>query len=424
MGVKVVVRACLLFGLVVVTWGTAPAVAQTESREQESVFAAAVETAEEAASLQQAAAPARTQRRLPPAAYSKTGYIDSAIIGSYARVRLDLAFDNTRPDRGEFIYAKCGCYREVGLDPLAPGPAPALNGADPTTTPFIETGIDFTDFWVTAEYQFSDRVSGFVDGVVRSISSDVNDSATGIGDLIVGFKAALINDPERFVTFQLKTILPTGNAAKGLGTANTWWEPGVLYFQEINDRADIAGEVRISIPIGGSSDAGVPELTGGRLGGGDFSSTVVRYGIGGSYDVNPQARVVVAPVVELVAWSVAGGYATTNDRRHRRDRRRGARQHDDRQPEGRRPPDARRLPGLRVPRLGHGADQHSVVREHLPYRVPLHILLARVSQRPPAAVTEKGAVRPPVLGSGSAASRCHASRCSASRSPGAGPETG
>ena len=61
------------------------------------------------------------------------------------------------------------------------------------------------------------------------------------------------------------------------------------------------------------TDAGVPALTGGTLGGGDFSSTVIRYGVGGSYDVNPDSSVVVAPVVEMVAWPLNGGYATTTE---------------------------------------------------------------------------------------------------------------
>ena len=312
MNFRVLGRACFLFGLIVTTWGIAPVLAQTDPQGQEGASVAA-EKATEEPPAQQAAAPARTQRRRPPAAYSKTGYIDSAIIGSFGRVRLDIARDNTRADRGEFFYAKCGCYREVGLDPFAPGPAPPLNGGNPGTTPFIETSVNYTDIWFTGEYQFSDRFSGTVDGVLRSISPDVNASATGIGDLTIGFKGAIINNPDQFVTFQLKAVLPTGNAVKGLGTANTWWEPGILYFQQINDRADVAAEFRISVPAGGSSDAGVPELTGGTLGGGNFSSTVVRYGFGGSYDINPDSRVVFAPVVELVAWSVAGGYATTTE---------------------------------------------------------------------------------------------------------------
>jgi len=305
MNIKAVARAGVLFGLIVVALHIAPAVAQTDTQKQESTDVEAEKAAKEEA------AAAKKRRRRPPAAYSKTGYIDSAIIGSSVRVRFDAAFDNTGPDRGEFFYAKCGCYREVGLDPQAPGPAPALDGADPATTQFIETGADFTDFWLTGEYKFSGRFSGFIDGLFRSVSPEVNKSWSGVGDVSIGFKGAAIANPSRFLTFQLKATLPTGDAAKGLGTDATWWEPGVLYFQEIKERATIAAEFRVAIPTGGSSDAGVPELTGGELGGGDFSSTVYRYGFGGSFDINPQSKVVVAPVVEFVGWTLDGGYATT-----------------------------------------------------------------------------------------------------------------
>ena len=58
--------------------------------------------------------------------------------------------------------------------------------------------------------------------------------------MIVGFKGALVNNPTRFVTFQLKTTLPTGKAIDGLGSDATWWEPGLLYFEEINERATLA----------------------------------------------------------------------------------------------------------------------------------------------------------------------------------------
>lgn len=45
---------------------------------------------------------------------SMVGYIENAIVGSEVRIRFDAAFNDAFPDRAEFIYAKCGCYRNPG----------------------------------------------------------------------------------------------------------------------------------------------------------------------------------------------------------------------------------------------------------------------------------------------------------------------
>ncbi len=65
-----------------------------------------------------AAYPKQTPQRTAPAAKprprmegSATGYIDNAIVGSQIRFRFDAAFGFQDPDRAEFFYAKCGCYR-------------------------------------------------------------------------------------------------------------------------------------------------------------------------------------------------------------------------------------------------------------------------------------------------------------------------
>ncbi len=57
------------------------------------------------------------------------GYVDDALIQSNVRIRFDAATGNTVPDRAEFFYAKCSCYRGLppdhpGFDPDAPGPGP------------------------------------------------------------------------------------------------------------------------------------------------------------------------------------------------------------------------------------------------------------------------------------------------------------
>lgn len=67
----------------------------------------------------------------PTVEASMVGYIDNAVVGSELRVRFDAAFNDQFPDRAEFIYGKCGCFRNPTLspgvyDPNAPGPGPGV----------------------------------------------------------------------------------------------------------------------------------------------------------------------------------------------------------------------------------------------------------------------------------------------------------
>src|SRR5262249_17017230 len=74
-----------------------------------------------------------------PLALDGTGYIAAATPRTQTRVRFDAAYDDNRPDRAEFFYAKCGCFRQLALaggpggDPRAPGP------------PKSETRVDYQD---------------------------------------------------------------------------------------------------------------------------------------------------------------------------------------------------------------------------------------------------------------------------------------
>ena len=55
------------------------------------------------------------------------GYIDNAVPVTMFRLRYESAYGNNRPDRAEFFYAKCGCFKT----PDAKGP------------PLPETNVDY-----------------------------------------------------------------------------------------------------------------------------------------------------------------------------------------------------------------------------------------------------------------------------------------
>jgi hypothetical protein len=215
-------------------------------------------------------------------AESGVGYIDPAIPITQFRLRYDSAFDDNRPDRAEFLYPKCGCFRTApppAFDPNAPGPR------------LPETRIDFQDISGYVEYAINNRLSGFVEVPFEFLNPEQNPHTEGLADMNAGFKFALIADPDRYLTFQLRTYIPTGAASHGLGTDHVSLEPAVLVYQRLSDRLLFEGEVRDWIPIDGT----------------DFAGNVIRYGAGLTYYVYHQPKLRIGPVVEFVGWTALGG---------------------------------------------------------------------------------------------------------------------
>jgi hypothetical protein len=207
------------------------------------------------------------------------GYLDSALIQSLFRLRFDAAYGNNVPDRAEFFYAKCGCFRIAGLDPRAAGP------------PKLEKNVDYQELSAYLEVAATERLSGFVEIPARFINPQDNIDAGGLGDINAGFKFALISCDDKVVTFQLRTYAPTGDAHHGLGTDHTTLEPALLSDFRLGDRWTVQLELRDWIPLGGS----------------DFAGNVIRYGVGVGFDVFRRPNVCVTPIVEAVGWTVLSG---------------------------------------------------------------------------------------------------------------------
>jgi hypothetical protein len=233
------------------------------------------------------------------------GYNPDAIVESKIRVRFDVGLHDDRPDRAEFFYAKCGCYR----DNLQP-PDPAFDPNAPGPGPDIPNDLDFQQVYVQGEYAINDRFSVFGEFPLRWIQPNgFVGNATGFGnqagvsDLRAGVKFALLSDPTQVLTVQIQTFLPTGDARKGLGTDHFTLEPSLLFYRRLADRAALESSAGVWIPTNGS--AGVPTSSSDK-----FSGSVFFYGIGPSYEVYRTDRLRLAPVVELVGWHVLGGFET------------------------------------------------------------------------------------------------------------------
>jgi hypothetical protein len=206
-------------------------------------------------------------------AESNVGYIDAAIPRTMFRLRFDAAYDDNRPDRAEFFYAKCGCFAG------APGP------------PLAETSVNYQDISAYLEAALCNRFSAFVEVPVRFLDPELNRVSDGLADMNAGFKWAFVACDERYLTFQLRTYIPTGNSERGLGTDHVSLEPAFLAYQRLTKRLAVEGELRDWIPIGGT----------------DFAGNVIRYGVGLGYDIVQAHTLRITPIVEFVGWTVLGG---------------------------------------------------------------------------------------------------------------------
>ena len=257
----------------------------------------------------QAVQPRPVQAPPPPPAPpvrsgSMIGYIDDATVGTKVRIRFDTGMHVNAPDRAEFFYAKCGCYRDpsvgpAAFDPDAPGPAPD-----------IATDLNFQQFYIQAEYALSPRVSILGELPVRWLQPQEFaggapgfSSSSGLGDLKTGAKFALSSTNTQVATVQVQLFLPSGDSEKGLGTNHASLEPAFLIYQRASERVVIEGELSVRFPLGGS--APVPTAADGK-----FAGNVLFYGIGPSVEVYRSRGFSVSPVIELTGWSVLSGFAT------------------------------------------------------------------------------------------------------------------
>ncbi len=239
------------------------------------------------------------ENRRPRMAGSSTGYIDNAIVGSQIRLRFDGDFNLQNPDRAEFFYAKCGCYRPT--DPNAPGPGNT-----------IAKSANLQELQLNVEYAPTHRVSVFAEVPVRwiqfsAVAPGSIPSASGIGDFRAGFKFALMADENRYLTFQMRAYFPSGDSRLGLGTNHYSVEPTLLYYQRFAERFAVSSEFGDWHPIGGSNSLGVAGSPNPNNG---FAGDILLYGLGAGYDLYSGSTYRFTPVLEFVGWSILGGYVT------------------------------------------------------------------------------------------------------------------
>ena len=213
------------------------------------------------------------------------GYLDPAAPVTMFRLRYDIANDNKFPDRGEYFYAKCGCFRQIGADPDAAGPI-GLN-----------TSVDYQEIRAYFEYAFDPKFSLFTELPVRFVDYTslpglpALGSANGFSDMTAGFKYAFVAEEDEYLTFQFKTYIPTGDSRQGLGTNHVSIEPAILYYRRLSENWLLQSQFSEFCPIGVDS----------------YASNVLSYGGGLGYILYESDSMSVVPMLELVGWTFLGG---------------------------------------------------------------------------------------------------------------------
>lgn len=247
---------------------------------------------------------------------SSGGYIDDALVRSRIRFRFDAGFDMNRPDRAEFFYAS---WAELTDHQHAIKNTNQTVNAPHNRGPVIAPQfVNYQDISTYLELNCNERMSVFCELPFRLVQfhgnldeenshldtgeSDAFDAAEdaasrknlGVSDTQLGFKFAMVNDPNQFLTFQLRTFIPTGDARLGLGTGHFSIENGLLLQQRLSQDFAFMGQAKLWSPISGGSNAG----------------NIAIYGAGLSYDAYHHEGFRISPVAEFVGWTVLNGFET------------------------------------------------------------------------------------------------------------------
>jgi hypothetical protein len=260
-----------------------------------------------------------------PGAGGTGGFLDPAFVVNQFRMRYDDGYDVNAPDRAEYFYAKSGALGNGAHGPTNRGFGAGTLGANyvnyqavrsylevrlaPRLSVFAEVPVQFDNIHFASAFQTNSN-STFSQ---RTLVSSPNLNTGGLGDMNAGFKFAFLARRDRYLTFQLRTYAPTGNARLGLGTHHASLEPALLYWQALSSRAFIQGQLNDWIPIGGSDFQGNVLSYGGAFGYVVYRQWdpavrgpgVSRYYLPGI--VAPPNLFQVAPVAEVIGWNVLSG---------------------------------------------------------------------------------------------------------------------
>ncbi len=202
---------------------------------------------------------------------SNAGFIDPAMPWDIVRERFDALYHMNRPTRAQYFLAPDGPFQKHGF--LA-----------------VERNVDLQELTTYVEYAILPTFSAFIDVPFRSINPTINPNTTGLANMHAGVKLAMLQTHDTTVTFQFRAYLPTGAPHRGLGNDEIGLEPGLLLNWQARPDLLLEGQVLGYFPVNDTT----------------FGSEIVQYGLAASYGERSEG-VWVAPVAELMGWSVVRG---------------------------------------------------------------------------------------------------------------------
>jgi hypothetical protein len=270
------------------------------------------------------------------------GYLDNAIPQTMIRLRYDAAWGINRFDRADFLF---GTWKELGfhphgiqgdgafLDPHARGPLQLSNNIDTeTASAYVEYAVqDWFSVYANVPYEYVNfnrlqedfpeaeaKAAGLLPASIRNLTGTARQQAivaanpnpglpffpepdrgnegphtthTGLADIDFGIKAAIIADPDRYLTLDLHVFSPTGESEQGIGNGHWTVQPGLLAYQKV-DCWEFQAQVQDWIPLTDDPAAG----------------NIVIYGAGVGYEILKRGNLRVVPITEWIGWTVLGGF--------------------------------------------------------------------------------------------------------------------
>ena len=213
---------------------------------------------------------------------------DTAFFQDAARpvTQLNLGYDNVWnypfPDKAEYLFARADGHGK-GPKPLGPG-----SGHD----------VSYRDLMMYSEVGI-DRFSASFEIPYLQVSPDNYPGASGMGDLVIGTKSMLLDCELMQFTFGFKTMVPTGDFTKGLGTGHVSLEPSLIAAIKLAPETYLQTQLAYRFPLGGD---------------GAYQGPVLHYHIA----LNQQLwscgnGIKVIGTVELNGYEILGGAYTDTD---------------------------------------------------------------------------------------------------------------
>lgn len=177
-------------------------------------------------------------------------FVDGARPVTQLAIRGDFGWNLQFPDRSNYFWAReSGFQNAAGVQSTGKGPQRPNGLAN-----FGESAVDYKQGVLHTEGAL-DRIGLFIELAYENVQPTTYQSASGLGDMVVGTKTLLLDSELIQFAMQLKTFIPTGAFTRGLGVGHVSLEPAFLAAVKVTPKCFVQGETAYWFPIGG--DQGV-----------------------------------------------------------------------------------------------------------------------------------------------------------------------